>query len=278
MEWRIVTDSSCDYVADRKLPNNVKLSEVPFIISVGNKDYVDTEDLNVQEMLDDMESCAEASRTTCPSPGVWYEQFEQADRIIAVTISENLSGSYNSAMTARKMILEKHPEKKIYILNSRSAGSVLAMYVEKALELIEKGCEFEEVVRELDELLKHKHTIFALASFNNLVKNGRVSKVAGFIAGKLGIWGRGIASEIGTIIVKEKVRGEQRILASFINDMKENGFAGGYVIISHCQNMEMASKLRDSINKVWKNTKVKILSTGGLCSYYAERRGMIVAY
>lgn len=278
MKWSIVTDSSCDYVLDRELLKNVSLAEVPFIINVGSKDYIDTEDIDISEMLDDMENCAEASRTNCPAPGAWYELFEKADNIIAVTISANLSGSYNSADSARKMILEKYPEKKIYIVNSRSAGSVLSMYVEKSLELIEAGYDFDDVVAGLEEMQKHKHTIFALASFNNLVKNGRVSKVAGFIAGKLGIWGIGVASSEGTIVVKEKTRGEQKILSSFINDMKENGFSGGYVIISHCQNPEMAKKLHENIVKVWKNTKVKILKTGGLCSFYAERKGMIVAY
>lgn len=204
--------------------------------------------------------------------------FEQADCTIAVTISANLSGSYNSAMTARDMILEKHPEKKVFILNSRSAGSALTMYVEKAIELIENGCNFDAIVNELQELLKKKNTIFALASFNNLVKNGRVSKLSGLIAGKLGIWGIGIASDEGTIIVKSKTRGIPRVLASFIEDMKENGFKGGYVVISHCQNHELAKELHSQIVKIWKNTKVKILPTGGLCSYYAEKKGMIVAY
>ena len=278
MKWSIITDSSCDFVADKKIPEYIKLAEVPFVISVGKNDYVDTPDLDVNVMLDDMDSCSEASRTSCPSPGAWYELFEQADQIIAITISANLSGSYNSAMTARKMILDKYPEKKIFILNSLSAGSVLTMYVEKTIELIEKGYDFDDVVSILQKTLKHKHTVFALASFNNLVKNGRVSRLSGFIAGKLGIWGIGIASEEGTIVVKTKTRGLPRVISAFLEDMKENKFEGGYVVISHCQNLELAHNLRDHILELWKNSKVKILATGGLCSYYAERKGLIVAY
>jgi len=278
MNWCIVTDSSCDMVLDRELPENIRIEEVPFIISVGDKDYVDTAELDVNEMLDDMESCSEASRTACPSPNAWYDKFETADCSIAITISKNLSGSYNSALTAREMILQKYPEKKIYILDSLSAGSALTLYAEKAIELIEAGCEFEHITEKLKACRKERNTVFALASFGNLVKNGRVSRLSGFIAGKLGIWGIGVASDIGTIIVKAKTRGLGKVLSAFITDMKENGFAGGYVIISHCQNLELATKLKERIVELWNNTKVKILSTGGLCSYYAERRGLIVVY
>lgn len=278
MKWCIVTDSSCDLVVDRQLPEDVIVREVPFIISVGDRDFVDTPDLDVPEMLQAMEDCAEASRTSCPSPDTWYQIFKEADNVIAITISANLSGSYNSAITAREMILQKCPEKNIYVLNSRSAGSVLAMYAELCLDMIAEGKEFDQIVADVEAFAKERNTVFALASFSNLVKNGRVSKLSGFIAGKLGIWGIGVASEIGTIIVKAKTRGIGRVLSAFITDMKENGFRGGYVIISHCQNLELATKLKERIHELWENTKVKILPTGGLCSYYAERQGMIVAY
>ena len=278
MNWCIVTDSSCDMILDRELPENIRVEEVPFIISVGNKDYVDTADLNVDEMLDDMESCAEASRTSCPSPSAWYDVFKTADVSIAITISKNLSGSYNSACTAREMLSQKYPEKKVIILDSLSAGSALTLYAEKAIELIEAGCPVEDMEAALKECRNQRNTVFALASFSNLVKNGRVSRLSGFIAGKLGIWGIGVASEIGTIVVKAKTRGIGRVLSAFIDDMKENGFKGGYVIISHCQNLELAQKLKERVIELWNNTKVKILPTGGLCSYYAERRGLIVVY
>jgi DegV family protein with EDD domain len=265
-------------IVDRQLPEDVIVREVPFIINVGDRDFVDTPDLDVPEMLQAMEDCTEASRTSCPSPDTWYQIFKEADNIIAITISANLSGSYNSAITAREMALQKNPDKKIYVLNSRSAGSVLAMYAELCLDMIAEGKEFDQIVADVEAFAKERNTVFALASFSNLVKNGRVSKLSGFIAGKLGIWGIGVASEIGTIIVKAKTRGLGRVLSAFITDMKENGFNGGYVIISHCQNLELATKLKERIHELWENTKVKILATGGLCSYYAERQGMIVAY
>ncbi len=278
MKWSIITDSSCDL---RSLPQTeppINFAKVPFTLRIGQTDYVDDASLDLTQMLTHMEECATAGQSSCPSPAAWCEQLEQADQTIAITISSNLSGSYNSAVTARKMILEKSPEKKIYVLDSRSAGSALAMYAEKAVQLIREGWGFDAVVSRLEDFSRQTHTIFALASFDNLVKNGRVGRLAGFIAGKLGIWGIGVATKEGTIAVKEKTRGLKRILEAFINDMKENDFRGGDVVISHCQNEDTAKKLQERITELWQTARIKILTTGGLCSFYAERHGLIVAY
>lgn len=276
MSWSIITDSSCDLICE-DLPDNIHYERVPFTISVGSKDYVDVETLNTVEMIEDMESFSGASHTSCPAPGAWYELFEKSEQTIVITISKKLSGSYNSAFAAKGMILEKYPEKKIFILDSESAGSALALLVEKAVEMIEKGFDFEAVTTEMQQYSNKLNTIFALSSFRNLVKNGRMSRLSGFIAGKLGIWGIGIAEE-GKITVKSKTRGLNRVISEFINDMKENNFVKGKVIISHCQNYTLAEDLKNSILESWSAADVRILATGGLCSYYAERGGLIVAY
>lgn len=278
MKWSIVTDSSCDLNCLENTSWDVRLAEVPFTLRIGQRDFVDTRSLDVAEMLDAMENCPEASFSACPAPGAWQALFEEAENTIAITISGNLSGSYNSAVAARQMVLDEHPEKKIFILDSRSAGSALAMYAEKAAQWISEGCGFDAVTARLEEYAAARHTVFALASFSNLIKNGRMSRLAGLIAGKLGIWGIGVASEDGKIVVKGKTRGGQHILHAFLKDMKEHDFDGGEVVISHCQNQEMAERLRDAVLEQWPQAKVKLLPTGGLCSYYAERRGMIVAY
>ena len=278
MKWSIVTDSSCDYPAGPSLGADIHFARVPFIIRIGERDYLDDETIRVPDMLNDMESCAEAGSTACPSPGAWQELFEQADQTIAITISAGVSGSYDSAEAARRMVLEKHPDKKIWVLNSRSAGSALSLYVEKAVQLIEQGLDFDGVVAGLEAYAAERHTVFALASFTNLIKNGRVGRLSGFIAGKLGIWGIGIASEEGTIVVKTKTRGIPRVIDCLLGDMKEHHFQGGEVIISHCQNLELAVMVRERILELWDNARVQILATGGLCSFYAERRGLILAY
>ena len=278
MKWRIVTDSSCDVLPPLPWDQEVSYGQVPFVFKIGSLEMTDDETLDIPTMLTEMERCPDASRSACPAPGLWAEQFEQADRIIALTISANLSGSYESAVVAREMTLEKHPGKKILILNSLSTGPVINMAVEKALNLIREGLSFEKITILMTEFIHARHTIFALCSFNNLVKNGRVSRLAGLIAGKLGIWGIGIGDNEGKIEMAAKVRGSRRIIQTITDNMRQNHFSGGQVVISHCLNPDFAGQLRDGIQQIWHDAKIMLTETGGLCSFYAERSGLIVAY
>ncbi|MDO5145809.1 MAG: DegV family protein [Eubacteriales bacterium] len=278
MKWNIVTDSSCDLQPKDMKSRRAGFSSVPFIISVDTQDFVDDENLNTAVMLEAMERCAQASHTSCPSPQSWSEKFEEAEQTIAITISSQLSGSMNSAIIARKMVLEQHPEKKIAVLDSCSTGPEIAMCVERIMEKIESGADFESVVDDANAFLKKTKVIFALSSFDNLVKNGRMSKMAGFIARRLGMWGIGVGSEEGTIVIKGKVRGSAKAIAFILERMKENGFSGGKVMISHCQNPDFARRLKEKLQELWKSCEVQILPTRGLCSYYAERGGVILSY
>ena len=278
MKWNIVTDSSCDLFPQAGFAPEAELSSVPFVVSVGEHDYVDDPSLDTAAFLDAMEGSEAPSRTSCPSPQAWLEQFEKAEQSIALTISSNLSGSYNSAMTAKQMAQERAPEKKIAVLDSLSTGPEVTLCVEKIRALIEAGEEFSGVVEKAQAQLKETRIAFALCSFHNLVKNGRMSRLAGVLARRLNMWGIGIGSEEGTIAIKGKVRGSAKAIALLVQDMKERGFRGGRVIITHCQNLELAQKLQSKILELWQSAKVSIMPTRGLCSYYAERNGLIVGY
>lgn len=278
MKWNIVADSSCDLRSSDIACSETGFFTVPFILNIDGKDYVDTEDMDVPEMLAAMEYSETASHSACPSPATWADEFEKADNTIAITISSNLSGSYNSALAARDIVLADHPEKKIHILDSKSTGPETALCIKKIAELIKSGHTLESIIETAQKFLDDMHTAFALCSFDNLVKNGRMSRFTGFVARKLGMWGIGIASEEGTIVIKGKSRGPQKALAFIIEDMVERGFSGGIAAISHCQNSEMAKRLKNAIIDRWNEAKVTILETRGLDSYYAERGGLIITF
>ena len=123
MKWRIISDSSCDIFDLDQRSEDLYFSTVPFVITVDDKDYVDNETLDVRELVKAMAS-SKKSFTSCPSPAEWIREFGDEGDVFAVTISANLSGSYNSACTAREMILEQDPERNIEILNSRGTGPV----------------------------------------------------------------------------------------------------------------------------------------------------------
>ena len=247
------------------------------MIRVDDTDFVDTPDLDVEKLVAAMEKST-VSRTSCPSPQEWYQVFLRAEKTVALTISSNLSGSFNSAMTAREMVLEAHPEKQIEIIDSLSTGPKLGMMAHRAAALILEKSPMEKVAEVLRQMAGSIHTLFTLCSFRNLVNNGRVSRLAGFLAGKLNIRVIGAGSPDGIIEIREKLRGDSRTLQAMVEMMAKEGFRGTLVSVSHCLNEKLAATFRDLVLARWPDAPIQIYPTRGLDSYYAERSGLIVSY
>lgn len=297
MDWFIAADSSCDLfpskfsscglginpVIESQNPISEGISEIgfdaaPFVIRIGEKDFVDDESLDVSSMLTAMESEKELSSTACPSPQSWVEMFNRGDRVIGITISNRLSGSFESANVAKNMVLADQPSKQLAILDSCATGPESALCIDLMIKCIRQGDTFEEVVSKGQEFLDHTRTVFALCSFDNLVKNGRMPKIVGFLAGKLGVWGIGIGSDRGEILIKGKARGAAKAIKIILDDMFQRGYSGGRVLISHCENAEFAQRVAEGIKQHWDSAWVDIIPCRGLDSFYAERGGIIIGY
>ena len=277
MSFRIIADSSCDiFELERKI-DNLYFNTVPFVITVDGKDFVDDEKLDVNELVEAMASSSK-SHTSCPSPADWIREFGAEGEVFALTISSNLSGSYNSACTAREMVLEKDPGRNIEILDSRGTGPSLSMTIDRLCELIGRGLSFNEVKAEIHNFMEDHKLIFALSSYHNLVNNGRMPRIAGVVLGHLGLWGVGIASEEGTIKMKKIAKGGKKTLQVILNDFRERTADKDSIVISHCQNESLALSLKKAIDTEYPGKIVKIIPTRGLCSYYAERGGIIVGF
>ncbi len=274
MKIRIVADSS----ADLRTTEDRSLVSVPLKIMTNDKEYIDDEKLDVKAMTEDLASYRGKSGSACPGVGDWLEAFGDADWVFAVTITSNLSGSYNSAKVAKETYEEEHPGKKVFVFDSLSAGPELKLIVEKIQELLEKGKEFEEICKQVLEYMKTTFLVFSLKSLTNLANNGRVSPTVAKIAGILGIQVVGIASEVGTLEQKEKARGEKKAILTVWKHIKELGYKGGKIRIDHCFNMDAVSQLVEIIKSEFKHADIKIGVTGGLCSFYAEQGGMLVGF
>ena len=120
--------------------------------------------------------------------------------------------------------------------------------------------------------------MFALASYRNLIKAGRVSRLIGFIAGHLGFWGIGIGSDEGEIAIRGKARGDKSMIRFLVDEMKKVGTNGKEIFISHCQNLKCAQALKEQIEEAFRGVKVTLMETRGLDSFYAERRGLIIGF
>lgn len=278
MKHIIVSDSSCDIHSLDDLAPNTAFSYAPLKIRIGEQEYVDDANLNPKEMVEAMYAYPGASSSACPSPEEWAAQFRRADEVYALTITSKLSGCYNSAVSAREMVLEESPDKKICLIDTLSTGPEMILLIQKLNSLVKEGLDFEHINTKIREYQKKTRLLFNLEHLDNLVKNGRISKVAAMVADVLNIRIVGRASDEGALELLHKCRGTRRSYACILKEMIQSGYSNGKVIISHCQNELGALALKEKIKEAFEQADIMILPTGGLCSYYAEKHGMLIGY
>lgn len=271
---KIVADSS----ADTLTLEGIAFKSVPLKIITAQREYVDDADLDVAEMADDLAHYSGRSSSACPSPGEWLEAFGDAKYVFCVAITGTLSGSYNAACIAKKEYEERFPDRKVFVLDSLSTGPELRLIIEQLRESILRGDSFEEICATVTEYTKRTALLFVLESMKNLANNGRVSPFVAKAAGLLGIRVVGKASDQGDLEPLEKCRGEKKALAAVVQIMKQMGHSGGKVRISHCLNETAARTLKELIQKEFQNSQLEIYPSRGLCTYYAERGGLLIGF
>ena len=272
MKWNIISDSSCNLFDNYISDPDISFKTVPFVIRCDDKEMIDNENIDLPALYQAMKN-SKTTATSCPSPYAFEENLNEEDNFFIVTISANLSGSYNAALSAIQNFNNKH----IHIINSISAGTGQNMIIDKLVELIKQGLNFEEIVEKIEEYKKQISICFALCSYDNLVKNGRMSKIAGFVASKLNFWGIGIGSPEGTIEVIEKTRLLSKVFEIIANDIEKRGPRKERIIISHSDNEETANKLAAYLKEKFPACQITIYPNRGLCAYYAEYKGMIIS-
>lgn len=274
MKFKIVSDSS----SDLQSLNSVPFSSVPLKIITDEKEYIDIDSLNVDQMIDDLKKYKGTSKSSCPNASEWLDAFEDYENIFCVAITRNLSGSYNSARIAAEKYMGKNPNRNVFVVDTLSVGPESALIIDKICSLIEAGLEFEEVKNQIIEYQKNTHLIFCLDSLRNLANNGRVSGAVAKITGILGIRIVGKASLEGTLDLTDKCRGTAKAYASVIKNMLSDGYSGGRIYLHHCQNADAANYIVDEIKKIYPGAVFKIRETKALCSFYAESGGLLIGF
>lgn len=281
MTWNLVCDSSCDLKSAVLQPDWLRLEVVPLRITVGEREWIDDENIHVPALLEAMSEEKSASSTACPSPSAFAKAFESADCSLCFTISSKLSGTYNAAVLARDLVLEEHPEKKICIIDSKSAAGPMVLLAQKAQELIEMKDEpdFEELCGLLRVYQASLRTVFTLECYDNLIKSGRMRPLVGSLLHTLGIHVVAEATPQGTIHVAGKARGESKTNQCIIDLMRQSkDCTGAEVVISNCENLSGALKLKQKILQELPVGAVTILPCSGLTSYYAMQNGLIIGF
>jgi DegV family protein with EDD domain len=240
MCYKIVSDSSSNVFA----MEGFDYTTVPMKVITSEKEYIDTPDLDVLGMVNDLKAYKGKSGSSCPNVQEWLDAFGDAEQIFGLTISRNLSGSYNAASQAAEEYMQAHPGRRVFILDSLSAGPEQFMLADKIRQLAEQGLDFDAIVQSVLEYQNHTHILFCLQSMNNLARNGRVNPAVAKLAGLLGIRGVGEAND-GQIASVHKPRGDKKATQALVDMMLERGlYDGALVRIAHCFGEENALALK----------------------------------
>lgn len=276
-KFQIIVDSASDLDSKYVKNKDIGFRVVPLTITIGDKNYVDDDNINVDEMLESLHKFKGKTSTACPSPEAFSKYYTDAENTFVVTISSKLSGTYNAACLGAKE-LENDSNFKIHVIDSKLVSGAEELIVDKLVELIEKGLEFNDIVTEIDKFRNERQLFFTLAKFDNLIANGRMSKIVALIAKTLII--RPVCKGVeGEIKVIEKVIGVNNAfkkMATFISKAVQT-FKDKVLIINKCKADNECEQLVKLIKENCDFKEIRIKETKGLCSFYALEKGLIVS-
>lgn len=279
MKYKIVADSCCDISKDYEVYGKVDL--IPLTLQLEDKEYVDDETFNQIEFINHVSTAKDCAKSACPSPERFMKAYEgDYDCVFVVTLSGNLSGCYNSAMTGLNMYREEHDDdKKIYIFDSCSASCGEGNIAEYIYQLAESGATYEEIVEKTEKYKNDMKTYFVIETLEPLRKNGRLSNLKALVATVLNIKPVMSATDEGVIIQLDQARGMERAIKKMIEYIVQNTkeIEKKILCISNVNCYERAMWVKEEIIKIAKFKSIVITDTAGVATLYANDGGIIIS-
>ena len=278
MSFHIVCDSCTDLTEEDLKKGCYTL--VPLTLLVDGEEIIDDETFDQADFLAKVAASKESVKSACPAPESYMEAYSKADDIYVVTLSAELSGSYNSAVLGKNLYEEENGTKNIHVVNYRGAATTQVLIARKLNEYASQGMPFEEVVDKIEEYTTSLRTYFVLETLEVLRKNGRLSRLSATIASALNIKPVMIGTRDGVIQKAAQARGMKKALAKMVEHMGSEGrdLTRRQFVISHCNCYERAVYVKELIKKHLHAEDVDIVDTKGVSSLYACDGGIIVSY
>lgn len=278
MSYKVIVDSCGELTEEMKASGHFETASLS--IQIDETHMVDDETFDQAEFLKKASQSRNCPKSSCPSPERYMESYRgEAEHVYAVTLSAELSGSYNSAVLGKNLYHEEYGEKDIYIFNSRSASVGELLIALKIRECEENGMTFSEVVDAVEDYIKEETTYFVLESLETLRKNGRLTGLKAIMATALNIKPVMSATKQGIICQLGQARGVNKALMKMVDAMvagvthPEEKCLG----ISHCNCPERAQLVKEMIEKRITPKEIIIMDTRGISSMYASDGGIIIA-
>ena len=279
MEYRIIGDSCLDLTPEMKKEGKIKI--VSLTLQVDGVDFIDDDSFDQKKFIKAVAEFEGCPKSSCPSPEEYKKAFGE-DEVTAfgVTLSAELSGSYNSAVLGQRMIEEEFPNKKVYVFNSRSACIGETLVALKLQECAEKGASFEEIVERVEDYIRRRETLFVLENLETLRKNGRLTGMKAALVSVLNIKPVMMGTPEGTIEQCAIGRGTKKALKKMIEEVgnRVSDFENRIFGISHCNCPDRALYVKEEIEKRYPFKQIIIADTAGVGTLYANDGGIVIAF
>jgi DegV family protein with EDD domain len=215
----VVTDSTADLPAE--LIEQLGITVVPLNVRIGGESYEDRVSITPEAFMQMLEADNGMPMTSAPSVGRFANEYERLsqthDRILSIHISSKLSGTYNSACTARDLFIDG-PE--IRVIDSTSASMGLGLIVKRAAEMAREGATIREIEDQVMRMITRTHVIFLVDTLEHLRRGGRIGRAAEIIGSVLKLKTL-LRIEEGIVVPQARTRTHARAVAGLVQLINE---------------------------------------------------------
>lgn len=282
MRYKIVVDSCCDLTPEMREWYN--LEAVPLTLQIGDYIIPDDENFDQDDFIARMKANNGSAKSACPAPDAFKKAYEgEYDAVFVLTITDKLSGTYNSALQGKMLYEEEYNDnKKIYVFNSLATSGIETIIAREIKKLGDDGKDFDEIVSYIDDyIINHTGLYFCLDSLNALKQNGRLFALAAGLLEKINLKLVCKAKD-GNISPSGKDLTINRALVKMAKliaqELEDKDLSDKTLIITHVCCEERAKFVASKIAEKAIFGNVEILRASGLNSLYASDGGIIVSF
>ena len=275
--YKIILDSCGDLTEDLK--QDTHFCNVPLTVTLDTTDIVDDESFNQLEFLEMVHRSANEPKSSCPSPQLFLQEIDcDAKNIYIITMSSKISGSYNSAVLAKRLYEDTNDDKNIVVFDSKSASVSETLLALKIQELEEKHISFEIIVETILQLIDEIKTFFVLETLETFRKSGRLNGIKSLAVTVLNIVPI-MGAKNGEIIQLGQQRGHKKAINDMISrvcseiQQRKTNIVG----ITHCNCLELAKSIEQRIIESYPNIKCFLVNAGGVATMYMNQGGIVIA-
>lgn len=190
-QFQIISDGSCDLPPELTAKKQIRV--IPFYVSFDGTNYrKELEEIGIREFYQEMVNRKGVyPRSSLPSVQDYMDAFlpyaKAGIPMLVLCISTKLSGSMQSALSARELILEDYPDAKIRVIDTTLCTVLQGLLVLEAAAMQERGASFEETAERIEAIKSTGRIFFTVGNLEYLQAGGRIGRVAGIAGSLLGI-------------------------------------------------------------------------------------------